>query len=354
MNAIVNRDASQTPAQEVIKADIIAQIASGALKPGDSLYSTRKLSDIYNVSLVTAHKALQDLTRQKYLVRQNGKGTFVAERHPIRAFEKVGVPVYLQHNPFHVHMIEAISDQALKRGVSIVLGQGGKKKEFIEKLVENDISTMIRFPRNSVEESLTWDLLKKKKIKTVVVNDFWLDGGPFPCVRTDEGEGIRQIMEHLISLGHREIVFFDEDASEPRLGAFNAYYQSLMIHNIPFEPKRVMYYYDYQRNSDRMLEDILNLGTAVVATYDIYAMEIIDGLKKEGVTVGKEYSVAGFDGIEEAERYDLTTVEQPVDLLIERAFELLDKRSEENDPEKISLRPRLIIRNSTGKRRIEQ
>ena len=349
MNVIANKVSAQAPIQEKIKADIIAQITSGALNPGDSLFSTQKMSEIYNVSLVTAHKALKDLTAQKYLIRQNGKGTFVAERTSKTSFSKVGVPVYLQHNPFHVHMIEAISDQALKRKVSIVLGQGKKKKEFIDKLVSNDISTMIRFPRNSVEESLTWELIKAKNINSVTVNDFWLDGGPFPSVRTDEEYGIKKVMEHLISVGHRDIIFFDEDSLEPRIGAFNAYYQSLMLHNIPFDPKRVMHYYNYRKDPKEMVRDLSRLGTAVVATYDIYAITIINALKEEGIKVGKDYSVVGFDGIEDAESYGLTTVEQPVDLLIEHAFRILDERVEGIAPEKLSIKPTLIIRDSTGR-----
>ena len=351
MPAIVNRNVSNGSVQDRMKRDIIDQINSGTLKPGDALYSTKKMSEIYKVSLVTAHKALKDLTARKYLIRQNGKGTFIAKRETISSFTNVGVPVYLQHNPFHVHMIEAISDQALKNKISIVLGQGSNEKQFIDKLTRNNISTMIRFPRDIAEESQIWKLLTKQKIQTVILNDFWLNGGSFSSVRTDEEYGIKKVMDHLISLGHRKIIFLDEDRDEQRIGAFNAYYQSLLVHNISFTPKRIMYVNDYKRDSEELVKKLLQLGTAVVVTYDLYAIRIMNALKKAGVKIGKDFSVAGFDGIAEAEKEDLTTLEQPIELLVEHAFKILDRKSQDAKPEKVSIKPKLIIRNSTGKLR---
>ena len=348
MYAIVDKESSQKSIQDKIKSDIIHQIESGELKPGDVLYSTQKMSNIYNVSLVTAHKALQDLTRRKYLVRENGKGTYVADRKNPSTFTKIGVPVYLQHNPFHVHMIEAISDQALKHDINLVLGQGSREQEFIDKLVNNDISTLIRFPRNSIKESLVWKSLENNRIRTVIVNDFWLDGGPFPSVRTDELDGVRQAMEHLISLGHSEIVFFDENKIEQRVGAFNAYYQSLLLHNIPFDATRVLYMDEYKGKSGELVKDLMRQGTAVVTTYDVFAIRIIEALRNEGVQVGEEFSVTGFDGIEDAENFDLTTVEQPVNLLIERAFKMLDAYIPGAKPEKSTVKPKLKTRGSTA------
>jgi LacI family transcriptional regulator len=98
-----------------------------------------------------------------------------------------------------------------------------------------------------------------------------------------------------------------------------------------------------------MVDNLLRLGTAVVATYDIYAINIINLLKEAGVEVGKDYSVTGFDGIEDAEVCGLTTVEQPVEDLIKNAFRMLDERLEGEAPEKLLIKPKFIIRSSTGK-----
>ncbi|MFZ5815150.1 MAG: GntR family transcriptional regulator [Bacillota bacterium] len=61
-----------------IKTRLLEQIESGQLKPGDRVPSERELTDRYGVSRMTARQALVELETQGVLVREQGKGTFVA------------------------------------------------------------------------------------------------------------------------------------------------------------------------------------------------------------------------------------------------------------------------------------
>lgn len=65
---------------ERIKQDIISEIRQGLFKPGDKLYSESDLKKKYDVSSITAVKALQELVNEGYVVRYQGKGTFVSKR----------------------------------------------------------------------------------------------------------------------------------------------------------------------------------------------------------------------------------------------------------------------------------
>jgi DNA-binding GntR family transcriptional regulator len=65
---------------ERIKQDIISEIRQGIFKPGDKLYSESDLKKKYDVSSITAVKALQELVNEGYVVRYQGKGTFVSKR----------------------------------------------------------------------------------------------------------------------------------------------------------------------------------------------------------------------------------------------------------------------------------
>lgn len=47
--------------------------------PGDKFYSESELKKEYNVSSITVIKALQELTQEGYLVRYQGKGTYVSK-----------------------------------------------------------------------------------------------------------------------------------------------------------------------------------------------------------------------------------------------------------------------------------
>jgi DNA-binding transcriptional MocR family regulator len=66
------------PLYMVVKDAVRAAIDAGRFQPGDRLPSTKVLSERMNVSLVTAHRALQELVSAGVL-RRPGQGTYVHE-----------------------------------------------------------------------------------------------------------------------------------------------------------------------------------------------------------------------------------------------------------------------------------
>lgn len=70
--------ATYTPLYEQVKKDIMQRIIDGEWSPGSFLPSEQALALEYGVSQGTLRKALNGLTREKRLVRYQGKGTAVA------------------------------------------------------------------------------------------------------------------------------------------------------------------------------------------------------------------------------------------------------------------------------------
>ena len=70
---------SSEPLYAQIQGIIEQEITSGRLKPGDRIPSEQEIAARYEVSRVTARKALDNLVAKNLLFRQAGKGTFVAE-----------------------------------------------------------------------------------------------------------------------------------------------------------------------------------------------------------------------------------------------------------------------------------
>jgi len=68
----------KTPPYLVIKNDLLARIQSGDLKEGDRVPSETQLVAQYNVSRMTAGRALIELMNEHVLIRTQGSGTFVA------------------------------------------------------------------------------------------------------------------------------------------------------------------------------------------------------------------------------------------------------------------------------------
>jgi LacI family transcriptional regulator len=69
------------PLYQLVKEAIRDAIDAGAFKPGEQMPSTKDLGDQLRVSLVTAHRALQELVAAGVLQRAQGRGTFVHERY---------------------------------------------------------------------------------------------------------------------------------------------------------------------------------------------------------------------------------------------------------------------------------
>ncbi|HZY61844.1 MAG TPA: GntR family transcriptional regulator [Edaphobacter sp.] len=70
---------SFTPMYFQIQTQLLNQIKSGHLRPGDALPGEEELTRIYGVSRMTSRQALQALTAQGLAYRQKGRGTFVLQ-----------------------------------------------------------------------------------------------------------------------------------------------------------------------------------------------------------------------------------------------------------------------------------
>lgn len=70
---------SFTPAYYQLARLLYERIMSGGLRPGDRVPSENELSDRYDISRMTARKALSLLADEGLLRRDRGKGTFVSE-----------------------------------------------------------------------------------------------------------------------------------------------------------------------------------------------------------------------------------------------------------------------------------
>jgi GntR family transcriptional regulator len=74
----IDRD-SPLPLYYQLKKLLLAKIESGVLKPGDILFTESQMQEQYDVSRTTVRQALKELEDAGKIVRQRGRGTFVAK-----------------------------------------------------------------------------------------------------------------------------------------------------------------------------------------------------------------------------------------------------------------------------------
>lgn len=333
-----------------LTADLVRRIELGDLRPGDAIPSAAGLAETYRVAYVTAHKAVQQLARDGYCTRKAGKGSFVSDR-PLRV-TSVGIPAYHPANPFQAHMVEEMTLEATTRRIHAVVGRAQHTGRFVERLVDNGVKAMIRFPGandpKDISEVEVWRLLQERGVSTVAVNDFWRDGGPFPHVCVDEGAGVAGMMDHLIGLGHRRILLVMEMPEGIRPRAVEAHRKAFARHGLSYDPRWVTALFPpWFDAKETVLPRMLEESTAAIVIYDLYAMELAEAFREMGVVLGRDYSLAGFDGIPETEACGLSTVVQPMRELVGTAFDLL-QRQDPRDVPKVMLKPTCVFRASTG------
>ncbi len=78
MCALLSPD-SATPLYTQLKKDLLLQIEKRILKRGDKLPSENELCAIYHVGRNTVRAAIKELTEEGFLVKKQGKGTFVQQ-----------------------------------------------------------------------------------------------------------------------------------------------------------------------------------------------------------------------------------------------------------------------------------
>src|SRR5688572_24402737 len=66
------------PLYKEVKIRLTRGLAAGEWKPGEAIPSESRLAERFNVSIGTIRKAIDELVAERILLRQQGRGTFVA------------------------------------------------------------------------------------------------------------------------------------------------------------------------------------------------------------------------------------------------------------------------------------
>jgi beta-xylosidase len=190
----------------------------------------------------------------------------------------------------------------------------------------------------------------------VVAVDPHTGGEDVPTVDSDNRRGAEQATEHLLELGHRRIGFLagraDLESARLREEGFRA---AIAAAGLPLEPALVLAGDYDEAVSAAAAHRLLTLPeppTAIFAANDLSAIATIDTALTLGIRVPADLSVVGFDNVPESTmtRPMLTTVEQPIQLMGQRAIELLVQILDGVDPEpsRVRLPTRLVVRDSTA------
>lgn len=350
---------TQAPLYQRIVDTISRRHAAGEFQPGDQMYSVGQTCKHFNVSATTAVRAIDELKQLGLITSIKGKGTF------FRGTPRVELPTDTQADLRRIAIVSSHPgffregfQAGICRGVERAAVDAGLPLATHHIPLE-DASGIERLPfAPTPTEGLIiygaeltpamFALVSAKSLRTVVIDGLV---NMADCVITDNYHGMRQILDHLVDMGHRRVLL---GATHPRSP------------NTTNENERISAFRYFAE--DRQLEaavvrgdahdDIFarlakpNAPTAVLFTQDTPAIDFIAAAGERGIDVPGDVSVSGFDGfaLDHRDATQLTTLAIDSDGMGRSAVQLLlTDRSKQTVKTWQRQRGELHIGNTTGR-----
>jgi DNA-binding LacI/PurR family transcriptional regulator len=264
-------------------------------------------------------------------------------------------------NPFFPELIQGFEDIAVEHGYEILVSSTNhdpkRMSHCIRRMLERKVDG-VAVMTFGIEEPLL-DQLAKRKVPLV-----FIDVGPkrpgISLLKVDYHHGIRQGVQHLVALGHKDIAFISGPATlhsaQSRLSAFST---SLKESDITPNPAWTLEGDHTMEGGIAAMERLLaengkKIPTAVMCSNDMTAIGVLHKLYRAGLRVPDDLSVIGFDDIHIAEVTipPLTTIQMSRFELARAAVAALRAQVENSDdssPKRdYKIQTELIVRESTG------
>lgn len=272
----------------------------------------------------------------------------------------IGVIVPRTDRSFFASVIRGIEEVANKIGYKVIICQTydnyEKEVQTIDALFSARVDGIIASLGKNTVNFKHFERTQEKGIPLVLF-DRTTDALEVSQVMINDHLGAYKIVEHLIRQGCRRIAHF---TSPKKVSIFKerlrGYTDALKDHGIAFDPELVI-------DSDLQLEDgrksmkkLLALDQkpdAVFSASDYAAMGAMQVLKENGIKIPQDIALAGFSNEPFTSFTDptLTTVDQLSltmgKVTAELFFEQLNAKNKEFIPQKVVLKPEIIIRKST-------
>ena len=254
---------------------------------------------------------------------------------------------------FHAELVEDIVAEADRCGYEVVLGAvtpTHAEPAVVETLLSFRCEALILLGPEIGDAAVT-ELARRVP---VVVVGRRMSGSTVDVVRTADGRGIGQVVDHLVELGHRRISHLSGGGGTIPADRRAGYVRAMKRHGLSDAIDIVDG--DFTERSGMLAAQELlrrrRRPTAVCAANDQSAIGLLDQLLRAGVDVPGDIAVAGYDDsvLARLAHIDLTTVSQEPRQQAERAVRAVVERLDENRQERLDvlLEPRLVVRRTTA------
>jgi LacI family transcriptional regulator len=317
----------------------------------------KDLARICGVSLGTVDRAFRNRrgikveTRTMILekAREYGyKPNIVARNLKRRRTAEVGLIVHDLDNEFFAELVNAIQEIAWRRDffLQIAVSRRDEKRErtALEHMAGRNVDGILLFPASTGPDFDDFLRSLDRPLVTIAnkVSDAW------PFVGLSDRPVQREATREIIRRGYTRLLFVGPLGVSP--GRINLYeveerfagFQEAIAEH-PGIQGRLIGGSDYLEELRGV--DLQSERTAIVCCSDIFALEILNDLRRRGISVPQGVGLMGFDSIA-ALRYvqpRLSTIEYPIRSMGEIAFSLLvDPRGPDAGATIIQLEPKIL------------
>jgi LacI family transcriptional regulator len=302
----------------------------------------------------TAERVLHSLRKLGYVYNRTAAGLRSKKSHSIGLIEAN------IKNAFFAAMSVGVEKELEKSGRAMLWAnaseQVDKQSRAVELMLEYNVDGLLICPAKGTKRA-DLEILRNHRVPFVLFSRYLMDWET-DYFGADNVDGAYRAASHLISLGHRNIVFVGgSPAASPwhdRTAGFSRALREagLRVQEDMFFPTDVS-----TPGGASAVERILlryPAPTAALCYSDIVAFGVMMGLVNSGIMPGRDFGVVGFDDLDEAAlwRPALTTVACCPEAFGVEAAKLLIQRMEQPDgpPVRMEVSGKLIVRESCGGR----
>jgi LacI family transcriptional regulator len=315
---------------------------------------SRVINESPRVSADTRRRVQASITQLGYVPNRLARGLIQ------RKTGALGVIVPDVANPFFTLVVRGVEQVAWRAGYHVILcdTQGDLERErgYLEDMVAFQVEGVLIAPVGDRSRPQL-RLLTRNNVPFVLI-DRSIAGFDGDLVQGDSVVGARQLVEHLIELGHRRIGMITEtaDVSTAR-DRVQGYRDALEGAGVEFDPDLIAE--SSAIDPDAACEATLRLlalpepPTAVFAVNNIAVIGVVEAARQQGLEIPSDLALVCFDDIEHVSRLYpfLTVMAQPAEAFGTIATQLLLDRlgSRVDHKRRIVVLPAdFIIRESSG------
>jgi DNA-binding LacI/PurR family transcriptional regulator len=319
---------------------------------------SKALRDAPDISVSTKARVQAEAKRRNYIPNR------AAQNLRLRRSGLIGIVVPQINHTYYSHLVWGAERQAEALGLQVLLGhsldRADNELREVQKLISRQVEALLLVPAVRWQHRLgTLEMVRASGIPTVLLDAYPAGAENFPRVSwvvCDDQRGGMLATNHLLELGHREILFLaGPNGSSSSAGRFSGYQRALAAAGVGYSDARV-FLADKDIGSGRkaMAQALSEKApfSAVVAHNDSVAIGAVDTLLQQGFRIPEDISIVGFgDGIlAENFRVPLTTVRVPQMAMGETAVRLALDMQKGAPVQPRQLPVEIIVRASTAKK----